>query len=37
MEIEERDEIAVLDELSFCCEAPITESGFCTECWDNAK
>lgn len=23
-------------DLSGCCEAPITETGFCTECKDNA-
>jgi hypothetical protein len=23
------------EEVSVCCSAPITETGFCTDCWDN--
>lgn len=30
-------ELATQEEkLSYCCNAPITETGFCTDCKDNA-
>lgn len=36
-EMEDRNEIEYLEGLlSYCCDAPITETGFCEQCGEHA-